>query len=96
MSHTLQNDTTARQYYFDLEGRPHIDYLRAGQRLYLVHTEVPPSLEGQGIGSDLVKQALADIERQGLRLVPQCPFVAAYVKRHPEWQRLVYQPGEDK
>ena len=57
--------------------------------IYLTHTEVPRELEGKGIGSQLVEKTLQDIERQGLRLVPLCPFVAAYIKKHPEWRRIV-------
>lgn len=54
-----------------------------------VHTEVPASLGGKGVGSQLAEKALADIERQGLRLVPLCPFVAGYIHKHPEWKRIV-------
>ena len=46
-------------------------------------------LEGKGVGAQLVKQALEDIEDKGLVLVPQCPFVAGYIARHPEWMRIV-------
>jgi predicted GNAT family acetyltransferase len=55
----------------------------------LVHTEIEPSLEGQGVGSRLVAGALADIRSRGLELVPVCPFVLAYLKRHPEFDDLV-------
>jgi predicted GNAT family acetyltransferase len=50
----------------------------------LVHTEVAPSAEGEGVGSRLVAGALEDIRSRGLRVVPICPFVAAYIRRHPE------------
>ncbi|HIV60158.1 MAG TPA: N-acetyltransferase, partial [Candidatus Alistipes pullistercoris] len=59
--------------------------------IYLTHTEVPSALEGKGVGSSLVRLALEDIERQQLRLVPLCPFVAGYVQKHPEWKRLVME-----
>ena len=89
MPHTLQHDPERKQYYFDLDPeRAHIDYIRAGNRIYLTHTEVPPALEGQGIGSALVKQTLEAVEKGGWQLIPQCPFVKAYVQRHPEWARL--------
>ena len=52
--------------------------------MVLVHTEVVSSAEGKGIGSQLVAGALDDIRSRGLRVVPVCPFVAAYVRRHPE------------
>ncbi len=55
----------------------------------LVHTEVEPSDEGGGLGSHLVKSALEDIRTRGLQVVPLCPFVAAYIRRHPEYDDLV-------
>ena len=55
----------------------------------LVHTDVAPSAEGKGVGSRLVGGALADIRRRGLRVVPICPFVADYIRRHAEYADLV-------
>jgi predicted GNAT family acetyltransferase len=55
----------------------------------LLHTEVSPSSEGQGHGSRLVAGALDDIRARGLRVVPFCPFVSAYIRRHPEYADLV-------
>jgi predicted GNAT family acetyltransferase len=55
----------------------------------LVHTEVAPSAEGIGIGSRLVEEALDDIRARGLHVVPLCPFVAAYIRRHPDHADLV-------
>lgn len=58
----------------------------------LVHTEVSPSIEGQGLGALLVAGALDDIRARGLRVVPICPFVSAYIGRHPEYADLVGRP----
>ncbi|WP_419213515.1 GNAT family N-acetyltransferase [Maribacter sp. X9] len=66
-----------------------IEYIKAQDKIYLTHTEVPKELEGKGVGSELVAKVLADVDAQGLTLVPLCPFVALYLKRHPEWKRLV-------
>ena len=55
----------------------------------LVHTEVASSAEGKGVGTELVAGALDDIRSRGLRVVPVCPFVAAYLRRHPEYADLV-------
>jgi uncharacterized protein len=60
-----------------------------GDTIIFTHTVVPRELEGQGIGSRLVKAALEDARARGLRVVPQCAFVAAYIERHPEWGDLV-------
>jgi predicted GNAT family acetyltransferase len=48
------------------------------------HSEVDPAYEGQGYGSRLAREALEDAKRQGLQVIPMCPFIAAYIRRHPE------------
>ncbi|UOQ70103.1 GNAT family N-acetyltransferase [Hymenobacter cellulosilyticus] len=69
-----------------------MEYGDREEALALFHTEVPAQLEGQGVGSALVEKVLAEVERRGQLLIPLCPFVTSYLKRHPEWQRLV-APG---
>jgi predicted GNAT family acetyltransferase len=54
----------------------------------MTHTEVPPEFEGKGVGSQLVKGALEIVKNDGKRVRPLCTFVAAYIKRHPEYQPL--------
>ena len=54
----------------------------------LVHTDVDPVFEGSGVGTGLVEGALRDLRTRGLRLEPLCPFVAGYLRRHPEWDDL--------
>ena len=54
------------------------------ESVVLVHTDVDPAYEGQGLGSVLVKGALDDLGEHGMRAVPLCPFVRAYIRRHPE------------
>jgi uncharacterized protein len=63
-------------------------YLKPGV-IVLLHTEVSEHLEGQGLGAKLVAAALDDIRARGLQLVPLCPFVSAYLRRHPEYAELV-------
>jgi predicted GNAT family acetyltransferase len=50
----------------------------------LAHSEVDLDREGTGVGSELVRGALADIRARGLGMVPHCPFVIDYLRRHPE------------
>jgi uncharacterized protein len=57
----------------------------------LVHTEVVPEAEGHGVGTRLIAGALDDIRVRGLRLVPLCPFVRDYLRRHPDQRDLVAQ-----
>jgi uncharacterized protein len=66
-----------------------LSYDRTGGTIYLTHTEVPEELEGQGIGSRIVKHALDQARADGLKVAPWCPFVRAYIDRHPEYQDLV-------
>lgn len=67
-----------------------IEYIKTkNNEIYLTHTEVPVSLEGRGIGSQLIEKTLQNIELQELRLVPLCPFVAGYIQKHPDWRRIV-------
>ncbi|HWS47883.1 MAG TPA: GNAT family N-acetyltransferase [Acidimicrobiia bacterium] len=58
-------------------------------RVILVHTEIDPAFEGRGLGSKLAAGALDDIRSRGLRVVPLCPFIEAYIESHPEYQDLV-------
>ena len=89
-TYELHDVPEKKRYEFRMgEHPPHIEYIRAQDKIYLTHTEVPDALAGKGIGSRLVRSVLEDIERQGLTLVPLCPFVALYLKRNPEWKRLV-------
>jgi uncharacterized protein len=64
-------------------------YRRRDNRLALTHTEVTPACEGRGFGGRLAAAALDDARREGLVVAPLCPFIAAYIKRHPEYADLV-------
>ena len=89
-AYELKNNRLSKQYEFHIDGLiPRIEYIRAKEKIFLTHTEVPAGLEGKGIGSALIKAVLEEIERQDLTLVPLCPFVAGYIKEHPEWKKLV-------
>ena len=59
----------------------------------LIHTEIAAGFEGHGLGEQLVAGALHDIRAQGLHIVPLCPFVVAYLRRHPEDADLVQSRG---
>jgi hypothetical protein len=90
MDYQLIDNKTNSQYEFHAgEFIPKIEYIKTGSKIYLTHTEVPVQLQGKGIGNILVSEVLEDIKQTGLSLVPLCPFVAAYIKRHPEWNFLV-------
>lgn len=87
----LLNNKEERQYEFHVDSHvARIEYIiNSDNVIYLTHTEVPHQLEGKGIGKQLVEKVLVDIEANHMKLVPMCPFVAAYIRRNPEWKRLI-------
>jgi uncharacterized protein len=82
---TLLTDQTEQQRYAALQNNQVVafaEYRATTGALMLTHTEVNQDLEGQGVGSSLIEYALKDIRTRGLHVVPMCPFVVAYIKRH--------------
>ena len=85
-------DDTAEERYDLWQGDTlagSIEYETRPGVVVLIHTEVDSAFEGHGLGAKLVKFALDDIRGRGLKLVPVCPFVRAYLQRHPEERDLV-------
>lgn len=81
-----------------------ITYRRTGDRIVFLHTEVPIGFEGKGIAGKLVRAALDFARSNHLRVVPLCPFVASYIRKHAEDQdllppnereRLLAEPAEE-
>ena len=86
----MRHNEAASRYEAEIEGQSVVlGYRLRGNQLTLVHTDVPKSLEGRGIGSALAKATLEDARVRGLEVVPECPFVAWYIRRHPEYLPLV-------
>jgi predicted GNAT family acetyltransferase len=69
-----------------------LNYILRDNVVTFTHTEVPASLNGRGIGTALVKAGLGYAIEQGLRVVPQCPFVADFISTHPQYQSIVNSP----
>jgi predicted GNAT family acetyltransferase len=91
----VTDNAALSRYEMVVEGLPtFITYVRRGDRMTLAHTEVPKALGGRGVGSLLATRVLESIRRRGLRIVPQCEFIAAVIKRHPEFADLVVAPNE--
>jgi len=78
---------------FELHSDGHfgfIDYILNNENImFLTHTEVPKELGGKGIGNILVQHSLEYIKENNYKLAPLCPFVAAYLKKNPEWGFLL-------
>ncbi|MGX5733904.1 GNAT family N-acetyltransferase [Bosea thiooxidans] len=66
-----------------------VAYQRDGNRLVLIHTEVPSELSGQGVGSRLAKGVFDLIRASGHKAVVRCPFLKAWVAKHPEYDDII-------
>ncbi|MCF8367953.1 MAG: N-acetyltransferase [Bacteroidales bacterium] len=89
---TSQITNNKKEKRFELKINNHlaiIIYEIKNNKIYLVSTEVTESLSGQGIGSKLVKQSLDLIQDMDLKVVPVCPFIQTWFKRHPEKENLL-------
>jgi len=86
----VENDAAANRFVARVDGQTaELQYERFPDRIVLVHTEVPAALRGRGIADKLAHTALEYARAEHLRVVPRCPFVAAYLRRHPEYQHLL-------
>jgi len=83
----VRHNASRHRYELDAGGGTAIAeyYERNGARIF-THTEVPRQSEGRGVGRKLVHAALADTKRAGLKIVPACSFVVAFVAHHPEYR----------
>ncbi len=90
MSNAVRDNAQAHRFELDVDGAiAFSNYRRAGNVLTVLHTEVPAALNGRGIGSRLVAGILDLARAQGLKVVPVCPFVKAYIERHAEYTDLL-------
>ena len=81
--------TTGRFEIRTEDGTALLTYLRRGSEIEMTHTEVPEALEGRGYGAALAEAALGYARQEGKKVRPSCPFVAAYIERHPAYADLV-------
>lgn len=89
MNAAVTDNAALHRYEMKVDG--HTAYIRYRRELgvvTLIHTEVPAELGGQGVGKTLVQATLDLIRASGEKVVPVCPFVAAWMKRHPEYDDL--------
>jgi predicted GNAT family acetyltransferase len=69
------------------------EYRQIRNRIVFTHTETLDAFAGHGVGSRLAAGALDDVRARGLRATPHCPFIRAYIERHPQYADLVIWPG---
>ncbi|MFN4177437.1 GNAT family N-acetyltransferase [Phenylobacterium sp.] len=87
----VKNDET-RQFEVTLDGQTAFaEFRMVDHGMILPHTVVPEAFEGKGVGSALAKAALGYARDHDLKVIPLCPFIAGYIKKHPEWNDVVHE-----
>ena len=88
-SRVRRNDALSR-YELPVGGDLAVSYYgRSVDAVVFTHTEVPEALEGEGVGSALARGALDDVRARGLKVIPLCPFIAAFMRRHKAYRDLL-------
>ncbi len=92
MSSAVRDNTARSRFELDADGvMVFMNYRLTGNVISLDHTETPVAARGRGLASRLVEGALQIARARGLNVVPRCPFVRAYLGKHPEYSDLVQQ-----
>ena len=91
MSLEVSNDEKHRKFHAEVDGHEAvIEYVKMGDAYNLLHTFVPEEMRGRHVGEDLVRGTLDQIQQEGAKFLPTCPFVQAFLKRHPEYREGLY------
>jgi predicted GNAT family acetyltransferase len=86
----VRNNAALSRYELDLEGGTAFAIYRASPGIVtIVHSEVPVTLRGSGAGSAFVRRVLEEVRRQGLKVVPECGFVRAFMAKNPQFNDLL-------
>ena len=86
-----EDNTTHGEYVASVEGSEHtgkLTWKARGEARIADHTLVPPEIGGRGVAAQLVEALVADAKSEGFTIVPQCSYVEAQFRKHPEWADL--------
>jgi predicted GNAT family acetyltransferase len=90
MNNSVSDNPAQHRFELDVDGHIAASYYEKSDGVVtFVHTEVPAELGGKGIGSTLVRGALDQVRANGLKVVAQCPFVTAWIGKHPDYADLL-------
>lgn len=90
MTETVQDNAAESRFELAVGGHLAVAYYKLdGKVITFTHTEVPPALGGQGVGSRLIRGALDAVRARGLKVVAKCDFVAGYLGKHKEYGDLI-------
>jgi predicted GNAT family acetyltransferase len=91
------NNQTANQFELSTDGTTALlTYRLRPDAIVFVHTEVPEKLEGRGLGKQVAQAGLDFARSEGLKVVPICPFIAGYIKRHQEYLDIVREDYRER
>lgn len=86
----VRDNAALNRFELEVDGHTAVAYYQPSPGLLtFTHTEVPPELGGRGVGSTLVNGALELARAQGFKIASRCPFVSAYLGKHPEFNDLL-------
>ena len=89
MDNTIKHDPEAKRFNTvvdDVTG--YVEYELSGNTMTMTHTIVPPAIGGRGIASALVKASLDHARAEGWKVVPQCSYAHAWMRKHSEYEDL--------
>ena len=96
----FRNNKIRRRFELDVDGAiAFAAYHETPQAIVFTHTEVPEAFSGRGLGTMLARKALELVKAEGLAVVAQCPFIARFIQKTPEFADLLLpngNPARDK
>ncbi|WP_441249221.1 GNAT family N-acetyltransferase [Kitasatospora sp. McL0602] len=97
MAVTIEDATANNRFEARVDGElaGFAEYIRSASLVVYPHTVVERAFEGQGIGAALARTALEDARTRGLPVLATCPFIKAWMLRHPEFTDLAYENRSD-
>jgi predicted GNAT family acetyltransferase len=86
----VRNNSALNRFELVVDGQVAAAYYHPSSGVItFLHTEVPAELSGRGIGTKLLRGALEMVRAEGLKVVAKCPFVSAFLGKHPEYNDLL-------
>ena len=89
MQSDIRHDATSQRFLTEVDGHAaYVEYERCDGVMAITHTIVPPAIGGRGVAGALVKAAVEWADAQGLSVYPRCSYAEAWMRRHPDYERL--------
>jgi uncharacterized protein len=86
----IQHDAATRRFVASIDDhQAELEYELEGRGMVITHTRVPEAISGRGVAGELTRTAFEHARKRSLEVVPQCPYAAAWVQRHPEYAPLM-------